>query len=139
MKHKNLHLRLNTQTFHYTKLHWKPTLQQQFWVFTTPLTSQAISVALYSERQKSDKFCSEALFRLEVLLRAVNLRHGGLTALRPFRRKSYSGFLRFEKIHRLRPGLNPRTLDAVASMITTGPPGSTGNQHATICVSEIEY
>ena len=29
--------------------------------FTTPLTSQVISVAFYSEREKSDKFCSEAL------------------------------------------------------------------------------
>ena len=29
--------------------------------FTTPLTSQIISVAFYSERGKSDKFCSEAL------------------------------------------------------------------------------
>ena len=34
-------------------------------------------------------------------------------------------FLRFEKVHRPRPGLNPRILDPVASMITTGPPGST--------------
>ena len=30
-------------------------------VFTTLLTSQVISVAFYSEREKSDKFCSEAL------------------------------------------------------------------------------
>ena len=28
--------------------------------FTTLLTSQVISVALYSERENSDKFCSEA-------------------------------------------------------------------------------
>ena len=28
---------------------------------TTPLTSQFISVAFYTEREKSDKFCSEAL------------------------------------------------------------------------------
>ena len=42
--------------------------------FTTLLTSQVICVAFYSEREKSDKFCSET-FRLEVLLRAVNLRH----------------------------------------------------------------
>ena len=51
--------------------------------FTTLLTSQVISVAFYRERQKSDKFCSEALIRLEVLLRAINLRHGthGFTSL----------------------------------------------------------
>ena len=35
----------------------------------------------------------------------------GPTALLPFRRKSYSGFLRSEKIHRPWPGLNPRTLN----------------------------
>ena len=29
--------------------------------FTTLLTSQVVSVAFYSEREKSDKFCSEAL------------------------------------------------------------------------------
>ena len=29
--------------------------------FTTFLTSKIISVAFYSEREKSDKFCSEAL------------------------------------------------------------------------------
>ena len=48
-----------------------------------------------------------------------------LTTLIPFRRNSYSGFLRSEKIHRPRPGLNPRTSDPVASVRTTGPPGST--------------
>ena len=46
----------------------------------------------------------------------------GPTALLPFGRKSYSGFLRSEKIHRPRPGLNQRTSDSVARMITTGPP-----------------
>ena len=29
--------------------------------FTTLLTSQVISVTFYSEREKSDEFCSEAL------------------------------------------------------------------------------
>ena len=29
--------------------------------FTTLLTSQAIRVTFYSEREKADKFCSEAL------------------------------------------------------------------------------
>ena len=29
--------------------------------FTTLLTSQVIGVAFYSEREKSDKFCSQAL------------------------------------------------------------------------------
>ena len=34
-----------------------------------------------------------------------------------------SEFLRSEKIYLLRPRLNPRTSDPVASMITMGPPG----------------
>ena len=47
------------------------------------LTFQVISVAFNSEREKSDKFCWEAQFWLEVLLRALNLRHGthGFTSL----------------------------------------------------------
>ena len=50
--------------------------------FTTLLTSQVISITFYSEGEKADKFCSGAL-RLEILLRAVNLRHGtqGFTSL----------------------------------------------------------
>ena len=46
-------------------------------------------------------------------------------ALLPFQRKSYSGFLRSQKINWPQPGLNPWTLGPVASMLTTGPPGST--------------
>ena len=38
------------------------------------------------------------------------------TALIPFRRKSYSGFLRFEKLLRPRPGSNPRTSDPEANV-----------------------
>ena len=34
-------------------------------------------------------------------------------------------FYALKKIHRPRPGLNPRTSDPVASLITTGPPEST--------------
>ena len=53
------------------------------WGFTTLLTSQVISVASDIEREKADRFCSEALIRLEVLLRSVNLRHRthGFTSL----------------------------------------------------------
>ena len=49
----------------------------------------------------------------------------GPMELIPFQRKSYSGLLHSEKIHRPQPSLNPRTSDPVASMITSGPPGST--------------
>ena len=43
--------------------------------FTTLLTSQVISVAFYSEREKSDKFCSETLRHgtHEVILRIFTL------------------------------------------------------------------
>ena len=46
-------------------------------------------------------------------------------ALLPFLRKSYSGFLRSEKIHRPQLGSNPQTSDPKASMITPRAPGST--------------
>ena len=50
---------------------------------TTLFTSQVIGVDFYNGREKSDKFCSEAQFRLEVISRAVNLRNGthGFTSL----------------------------------------------------------
>ena len=71
------------------------------------LTPQVISVVFYSEREKSGM---------------------GPMALLPFWRKSYSGFLRSEKIHRPWPGLNLRTSDPVVSTITTRPPGSTSTK-----------
>ena len=60
---------------------------QIFWVvdlgFTTPLTSQVISVAFYSEREKTDKFCAEALISARGSITCLNLRHGthGFTSL----------------------------------------------------------
>ena len=73
-------------------------LQQKFVVvdlgFTTLLTSQVISVAFYSEREKSDKFCSQTLISAWGSFPCRKP-----TALLPFRRKLYSGFLRSEKIH----------------------------------------
>ena len=51
--------------------------------FTTLLTSQVISVAFYSEREKSHKFCSEALISAWGSFTYVNLRRGthGFTCL----------------------------------------------------------
>jgi hypothetical protein len=46
----------------------------------------------------------------------------GPTSLLPLRRKSCYGFLSPLKIHRPRPGLNPRTLAPVVSTLTTRPP-----------------
>ena len=91
------------------------------------LTSRVISVAFYIELENS---------RL-ILLRGSNfglrffyvpwIYDNGSTALLSFGRNSYSGFLRSEKFHRPRPGLDPRTPDPVSSMITTGPPERTTN------------
>ena len=49
----------------------------------TLLTSQVISVAFYSERKKSDKFCSETLISACGSFTAVNLLYGihGFTSL----------------------------------------------------------
>jgi hypothetical protein len=45
-----------------------------------------------------------------------------LMALLPLRRESCCGFLSSLRIHRPRPGFNPRTLGPVASTLTTRPP-----------------
>ena len=68
-------------------------------------------------------FTQRLWFRLEVLLRAANLRHGthGFTSLP---KEVMLRIFTLWKIHRPRPGLNPRTSGPVASMITTGPTGS---------------
>jgi hypothetical protein len=69
------------------------------------------------------EFClrniTSSIHARKVLLHAVNLRHGtdGFTSpllpLSPF------------KIHRPRPGSNPRTLGPVANTLTTSPPRAT--------------
>ena len=92
--------------------------------FTMLLPSQAISIAFHSERKKSDKFCSDSNFSLRFFYMPQTYDTGPM-ALLPFQRKSNSGFLRSEKINQSWPGLNPRTSDPVASMISTGPSGST--------------
>ena len=91
--------------------------------FTSHLTSQVIIVAFYSEREKSDKFCSETLISAWGSLRAVNQWHEthGFSSLP---KEVIFMIFTLWKIHRLLPDLNPRTLDPVASMITMGPPGS---------------
>ena len=86
--------------------------------FTTLLTFQVISIAFYSERKKSDKFCSEALISA----------WGSFTCRKSTTRNPWLYFLSegshtqdcyaLKKIHWLRLGLNLRTSDAVASMIT---------------------
>jgi hypothetical protein len=50
------------------------------------------------------------------------------TALLPLRRKSRYGFLSLLLIHRLQPGLHPRTLSTITIMLTITPPRTTGSR-----------
>jgi hypothetical protein len=61
---------------------------------------------------------SQYLSHYRVILHAIKSYDMGPTALFPLRRKSCDGFLSPLKIHRSRPGLNPRTLGPMASTIT---------------------
>ena len=86
------------------------------------LTSQVISVAFYSEREKSYKFCSEDLISAWGSFTCRKLRSGthGFTSLS---KEVILRIFTLWKIHRPRLGLNSRTSYPVASIITTGPPG----------------
>jgi hypothetical protein len=56
----------------------------------------------------------------------------GQIILLPLRRKACRGFLTLvKKIQRLRPGLNPRTREPEASMLTTRPPKPSTHMHNT--------
>ena len=96
-----------------------------FFDFTTLLTSRIISVAFYSEREKSDKFCSEALILVWSSCTCLQSTTRDLRLYFPSEGSHTHDFYALKKIHRTRPSLNPRTSDPVGSMITTGPPGST--------------
>ena len=93
--------------------------------FMTLLTSQVISVAFYSEREKFDKFCSEALISAWGSFTCRKSTTQDPRLYFPSKGSHTQDFYALKKIHRPRPGLNPRTSDPVASMITTEPPGST--------------
>ena len=84
------------------------------WVLWCSLTSQVISVTFYVVCEKSDKFCWGSNFGLRFFY-VSQIYNTGPKALLPFWKKLYSGFLRFEKIHRPRLGLNPLTSDSVAT------------------------
>ena len=89
------------------------------------LTSYVISVASDIEREKSDKFCSVALFSAwgSFTCRKSTTRDPRLYF--SSKRSHTQDFYALKKIHRPRPGSNLRTSDPEACMITTGPPGST--------------
>jgi hypothetical protein len=68
---------------------------------------------------------STTVILLRDLHHAVKFCNVGPTALLPLRRNSCYGYLSPLKIHRPRPGLNPRTSSPIASTITTRPPRPT--------------
>ena len=95
------------------------------WVLRHFWISWVISVASDIEREKSDKFCSEDLISAwgSFTCRKCTTRDPRLYF--PSEGSHTQDFLRSEKINQSRPGSNPGTSDPEASMITTGPPGST--------------
>jgi hypothetical protein len=79
-------------------------------------------------REMAAEFClsvSLSYFKRS-LTRSKILRHGPTASL-PLRIKSCYGFLSQLKIHRSEPGLNPRTLGPMESMITITSPRTTCN------------
>ena len=88
------------------------------------LTSKVISVASDIEREKSDKFCSEALISA---WGSVTCRKSTTPNPQLYFHSEGShtqDFYALKKIHRPRRGSNPRISDPEASMIITGPPES---------------
>ena len=77
--------------------------------FTTFLTSQVISVALYNERGKSDKFCSETLISASGSFTCHKSTTRDPRLYFPSEESHTQDFYALKKIHRPRPGLNLRT------------------------------
>ena len=92
-------------------------------LFTTLLTSQVISVSLYSEREKSHKFCSEALISACCSFTCRKSTTRDPRRYFPSEGSHTQDYYALKKSIDPRPGLNPRTSDPAASTITTGPPG----------------
>ena len=86
------------------------------WVLRRSLTSHVISIAFYIEREKFDKFCSEALISAwgSSTCRKYTTRDPRLYF--PSEGSHTPEFYALKKIHRTRPGLNPRTSDPEAKM-----------------------
>ena len=93
------------------------------WILRRSLTSQVISIAFYSEREKSDKFCSEALISVwgSFTCRTSTARDQRLYF--PSEGSHTQDFFALKNLS-IRPGLNPTISDPVASMITTEPENS---------------
>ena len=91
--------------------------------FTAILKSQVISVAFESKLEKFDKFWSEALISAWGSSACRKYTTRDSRRYFPSEGSHTQDFYALKKIHRPRPGLNPRTLNPVASMITAGPSG----------------
>ena len=87
--------------------------------FTTLLTSQVISIAFYIEREKSNKYCLEALI---LTWDSFTCRKSTTRELRLYFPSEGS---HTQDVYALKNPSNPRTSDPEANMITTGPPWST--------------
>ena len=87
------------------------------------LTPQVISVAFYSEREKSDKFCSEVLISAWGSFTCRKSTTWDPQLYFPSQGSHSQDFYTLKKINQPWLGLNPRTSDPVKSTITTGPPG----------------
>ena len=73
------------------------------------------------EREKADKFCSDALISAWGSFTCRKSTTGDPRLYFPSEGSHTQDFYALKKIHRSRPGLNPRTSDPGTSMITTGP------------------
>ena len=101
------------------------------WLLRHFLTSWVISVASDIEREKSDKFCSEVLISARGSFTSCKSTTRDPRLYFPSEASHTQDFYALKKIHRPRPGSNPRTSDPEASMITTGPPGWTMESWST--------
>ena len=108
------------------------------WALWHSLTSQVISIAFYIEREKSDKFCSEAL----ILAWGSFTCHKSMTQDQrlhfPSEGSHTQDFYVLKKIHQPWPGLNLQTSNPVASMITIRPLGSTFSNVKSITLSTLK-
>ena len=114
--------------------------------FTSSLTSQVISVAFYIEREKSDIFCLEVLISAWGYFTCRKYTTRDQRLYFPSEGSHTQDIYALKKIHQPQPGVNPRTSDPMARMITTAPPGSittfnwpqsvytTGHMQPMLCV-----
>ena len=105
--------------------------------FTTLLISQVISVAFYSERETSDKFCSEAL----ISTCGSFMCHKSTTSDRrlyfPSEGSHTQNFYALKNLPTTAEFEPANPSDPVASMITTGPPSLREKRVKYMIISQI--